>query len=61
MFLQCVNKVLTMSKQVYLNQMSLYLAPKERKFLEKKARMCLRTTSDYVRLLVEQDMKKDKL
>ena len=49
-----------MSKQVYLNGMSIYLAPKEEKFIKKKARACLRTPSDYIRLLIEQDLKSDK-
>ncbi|MEK0336975.1 MAG: hypothetical protein QQN41_06020 [Nitrosopumilus sp.] len=49
-----------MSKQIYLNGLSVYLAPKEEKFIKKKSRMCLRTSSDYIRLLIEQDMKNDK-
>ncbi len=50
-----------MSQQVYLKGMSVYLAPKEQKFIKKKARACLRTESDYIRLLVEQDIKNDKV
>jgi len=49
-----------MSQQVYLKGMSVYLAPKEEKFVKKKSRACLRTPSDYIRLLIEQDIKNDK-